>query len=569
MFFTLTLLPSLLLSCHKDKEPSGDDSAETGEEAWRPDVVCPGDAGCESAEGALEAGAAALTITPTCWETWEDLNDNGEYDFSSESYFDCGCDHLCEGDEGYTAPDEGEGDGEFQAVWMAGFQNARPMNGVHDDLWARAIAFRQGETTIAVVSLDLVGFFNDQVDQIRAAIEAAGLDVDHVLISSTHVHEGPDTMGMWGKTAFSSGIDPEYLAYVHSQTLEAVREALADLRPATMRIGKSDANLTHPVKGSRNVVRDSRDPVIVDEDIYAARLVDADGEPIATLVSWGNHPEALSDENNDITSDFVHYVRASVEDGIDYESYDVDGHGGVCIYLQASVGGLMTPLGIEVTDGDGNSYSESNWDKAQALGRVIGEQALLAVEQGEDVSDPSIAVRMMKFKLPIDNYGFQALALAGVFDRETYDWDETQDIDEDNKPWLMTEVDLLTVGPIQILSVPGELFPELAIGGYDGTRMGTDQDEFIASDNPNPPDLSVAPAGPYFKDLMTGQQNWILGLGNDEIGYIVPSYDYKLDEESPYLSEPEGDHYEETNSLGPETSDRVVEAVGTLLSWEP
>lgn len=563
------LLPALLLiSCHRDKAAT-DDTTETGEGAWRPDLVCPGDAGCETAEGDLQAGAAALTITPTCWETWEDLNENGELDSSSESYLDCGCDHLCEGDEGYTGPDEGEGDGTFQAVWMAGFQNSRPMNGVHDDLWARTIALRRGETTITITSLDLVGFFNDQVDIIREAVRDAGLDVDHVIITSTHVHEGPDTMGMWGKTAFSSGIDPEYLNYVREQTVASVAAALDDLQPASMYVGQADTATTHPVKGTRNLIRDSRDPVIIDADLYTARFTTTGGDPIATLVSWGNHPEALSDENTQITSDFVHYVRESVENGIDYSSYQVEGHGGVCVYLQASVGGLMTPLGIEVTDGDGNSYSSSNWDKAEAIGRVVGEQALSAVDQAPEVVGGALAVRMMKFKVPIDNYGFQALALAGVFDRVTYDWDETQDITESNKPWLMTEVDLVTIGPIQMLTVPGELFPELAIGGYDGSRVGTDQDEFIAADNPNPPDVASAPAGPYFKDQMGGEYNWILGLGNDEVGYLVPSYDYKLDESSPYLSEPEGDHYEETNSLGPETADRIVEAVGTLLSWEP
>lgn len=567
----LLLLPALaLIACQRDEDKSGDDTAgDSGEEAWRPDLVCPGDEGCETADGPLSVGASALSITPTCWEAWEDLDGNGEYDLTEESYYDCGCDQLCEGDEGWPGADEGEGDGTFQAIWLAGFQNARPMNGVHDDLWARTVVFRQGETTISVTSLDLVGFFNDQVDLVREAVVAAGLDVDHVIISSTHVHEGPDTMGMWGRTPFQSGIDPDYMAYVHSQTVVSIQEAIADLRPATMRIGQGDTSATSAEKGTRNVVRDSRDPVIVDEDLYAAAFTDAEGETIATLVSWGNHPEALSDENTQITSDFVHYVRESVEEGIDYERYDVAGKGGVCVYLNASVGGLMTPLGIEVTDGDGNSFSESSFEKAEALGRVIGEVALTALSEGEEVSDPSLALRMLRFKLPIDNFGFQALALAGVFDRVTYDWDETEDITEENKPWVRSEVDLLTVGPVAMLTVPGELFPELAIGGYDGSRVNTTQDEFIASDNPNPPDITLAPAGPYYKDLMGGQQNWILGLGNDEVGYIVPTYDYVLDEASPYLDEPEGDHYEETNSLGPETEARITEAVHTLLAWEP
>ena len=178
-------------------------------------------------------------------------------------------------------------------------------------------------------------------------------------------------------------------------------------------------------------------------------------------------------------------------------------------------------------------------------------------------------MRASSLYLPVDNIAFQALALAGVINRETYLWDSTQDITEDNKPYLLSEVDVIDVGPIRMLTVPGELFPELAIGGYDGSHVNSDVVEFIGSDNPNPPDMSAAPEGPYFKDQMGSQYNWILGLGNDEVGYIVPPYDFELDPSAPYLSEAEGDHYEETNSMGPETAPLIIDAVTALLDWTP
>jgi hypothetical protein len=37
----------------------------------------------------------------------------------------------------------------------------------------------------------------------------------------------------------------------------------------------------------------------------------------------------------------------------------------------------------------------------------------------------------------------------------------------------------------------------------------------------------------------------------------------------PYFLEPEGDHYEETNSLGPETAPRLIEAVDRMLGYGP
>jgi hypothetical protein len=169
----------------------------------------------------------------------------------------------------------------------------------------------------------------------------------------------------------------------------------------------------------------------------------------------------------------------------------------------------------------------------------------------------------------VENYGFQALFLVGVFDRPTFNYDPEQDINERNTPELLTEVNLVTVGPITMLSVPGEATPELSIGGYDGSRVNSPVVDFLDPTNPNPPDVSLAPAGPYWKEQMGGEYQWILGLGNDEIGYLIPPYDYELHPTSPYLIEADGDHYEETNSVGPSAVPLLQEAVTAITTWAP
>ena len=53
-------------------------------------------------------------------------------------------------------------------------------------------------------------------------------------------------------------------------------------------------------------------------------------------------------------------------------------------------------------------------------------------------------------------------------------------------------------------------------------------------------------------------------LANDEIGYIVPPSDYLVNETLPYLERITNykgeDHYEETNSVGPECAERIANA---------
>lgn len=56
-------------------------------------------------------------------------------------------------------------------------------------------------------------------------------------------------------------------------------------------------------------------------------------------------------------------------------------------------------------------------------------------------------------------------------------------------------------------------------------------------------------------------------LGNDEIGYLMPPYDYKLAAVGPYVNEAEGDHYEETNSISAETWPALEALTDELLVW--
>ena len=563
----LLVLP-FALSC-KDKGDTGivaDDTGATAADAVV-DLYCPGSAGCEDAEGALRVGAAKATITPTCFEQFVDEDADAEWDYETEVYLDCGCDRLCEGDEGYSGPDEGEGDGAFQAVWMAGFQNARPANEVLDDLWARAIVFDQGSTRVALVSVDLVGFFRDDLEVARAELLARGLEVDHLIVAATHDHEGPDTMGLWGRTESYSGVDPDYNAFVSQTIADAVEAAISDLREVgTFTLGRTDMR-DYSDQGVFNVMTDLRDPIVIDESVHGARFADTSGQTIASLAHLGDHPESLADENNGLTADFPVGVRTALEEGTTWEAYTREGLGGTGIFLNGAVGGMMTSLRVDTVDPDGNVWDAYEYERTVIIGKLFGEMALDAIEQGETVADPGIQLAVRKIRLPVDNWGFQAMFLSGILDRELFDYDATQAIDEDNTPWVETEIDLLQVGPLKILTIPGELLPELAIGGYDGSHTGSDTAFLVDPENPNPPDLTAAPAGPYILERVGGDHVWILGLANDELGYMVPEYDFQLADGNPWFDEAEGDHYEETNSLSSQIAPLMDAEIDTLLGW--
>jgi hypothetical protein len=189
-------------------------------------------------------------------------------------------------------------------VYLAGFDQDRRATGVHDDLWARAVAVGDGRKKVAIVSVDLIGVFHADVVRAREILERR-VPGAVLVVSSTHNHEGPDTMGLWGRGRFSSGVDPVYLDRVRRAIADAAAEALSRLQPARLVLGRAR---------TPGLIVDSRRPEVVDDTLVAWRAVSPDGATLGTVVNWGNHPEALGARNTLVTSDFPHFLRTRMEE---------------------------------------------------------------------------------------------------------------------------------------------------------------------------------------------------------------------------------------------------------------
>ena len=151
--------------------------------------------------------------------------------------------------------------------------------------------------------------------------------------------------------------------------------------------------------------------------------------------------------------------------------------------------------------------------------------------------------------------------MLGVFKRKFCCFDDTRPLSEENIPSVETLVAYLRIGPASIITNPGELTSELFLGGYDGSLAGTYP--LFDPRKANAPDLSLAPLPPYLIDRMHGvrEHRMTWGLTGDFLGYILPRYHFVLSEKRPYIDQAKGDHYEETNSIGPRAE---AEIVGTM-----
>ncbi len=468
----------------------------------------------------FRVGFSARKITPEVEDTWTDTNGNAKFD-KGEPYHD----H--------------NGNGKFDAWWIAGFHNNRPANGVHDDLWARTVVIDDGATRIAIVSVDVIGMGYNHTIDIRKEIPEH-LGIDYAVICNTHNHEAPDVIGMWGKGVLKTGVNKEWLAFIKQEAVASISEAAARARPARFRFAEDLTSAVH-------LVNDTRPPFVLDAGLYVLQVLDAEnGETLGSLVNWGNHPETLWSKNLMITSDFPHYVREGMEKGVFTNGKEVKaGLGGICVYLTGAVGGLMTTNDrFAFTSGlDSTEYLSADFKKAEMQGMELAYHALTALEKsGETENLSGISLHTRSFEIPLKNRLFKLGVSLGVLDRGGFSsWGR-----------FRTEVGVLRFSDVQMLLIPGEIYPELVNGGVE---------------NPAGSDYNMAPLEiPPLREAMQSRHKWVLGLANDEIGYILPKSQW--DTRAPFTYGRDKAPYGEENSCGPETGPLIHGAALKLLNLQ-
>ena len=102
---------------------------------------------------------------------------------------------------------------------------------------ARAFAFTDGKQHVVTVIVDSCMMGRTLLDAVkRDASAKTGVPTDHILISATHSHTAPASMGCLGTDA-----DPTYLPVLHAKLVEAIQSSLAALQPAQIGFGRVDA----------------------------------------------------------------------------------------------------------------------------------------------------------------------------------------------------------------------------------------------------------------------------------------------------------------------------------------
>ena len=353
-----------------------------------------------------------------------------------------------------------------------------PAKGKQGELTARAMVFEQGDTRVAIVQLDLLGF--PSILCARVHKQVPRIPADNILIGSTHTHSAPDCYGFPGLDGKTSG-DLKYMDFVCNQAAAAVNQALDNLQPAQLKIatGKAEGKIAYNYYA----------PELYDPRMSVIQAITPDGKTIGTLVNYAVHPEVLGNRLGLVSPDLVGPLCDKLEADL----------GGMAMFMNGAQGGMITAdnrlLDKPSDPVHAKWHDARTWEECVRIGQLMASEAQRIVKDAQVQPDPAVVCKALQVKFPVDSRLMWMIMVASPLKYP-----------HNNDRSITTRLNLVNLGNAQILTIPGE---------------------------------ALANIGYYLKRHMKGDQgnNLLFGLTNDAFGYILTKVDFGSFERYEYISE--------------------------------
>lgn len=501
----------------------------------------------------------------------------------------------------FTNPLGTEGDHRFNFINLGGFNPFYPVpfignrlaQGVHDPVWARAIAIEgsNGVRTV-LISADLPGLVWKHINPVRRQIEKVyGIPVSNIVIASTHDHAAPDAAGYWSTALPGHG--KAYTDRLRVWLFNAAAAAIRAMEPAKMktiatrhiacynsktREWKKDPDCNIPMNSTdynlpggdrydeEAIQADKRNPKVRNTEITAAQFISvATGQTLGTFINWHAHPDSLGSSNMLISSEFVHYLREFAEKKL----------GGVAVYFTGTLGcqigqAWYVPLWSEdmkpVFASDPDSHGkptravapQDDWVKIRSEGYEVANEVVSALNSKSGFSaQTEVSARTE----PLDIAPVNILHL--VTTKSVWNFDVEPEDSMISYPGrcmgrfgcVRSDVSLMQIGDLSILTAPGEIDPAYWVGrpesvAHYGGKWGDETYPAMAGARP----------------LLKGPYKAVLGQANNYLSYLLPRSD-----NVGALKFKHPNHYEEfvtvNKHFGDDTGNKWMQMLGSRYRY--
>jgi neutral ceramidase len=357
---------------------------------------------------------------------------------------------------------------------MAGYYYNRAADGVHDDLWAKALVLEVGGTRAALVSCDIASLPRPFVEAARRLIARdTGIPEDRVMISATHTHTGPVLLSAGSRYNLEGDmlrIAEQYAADLPKKIAESVRLADAALQPARISAGRGrEDSLTfnrryimkdgsvgwNPGKLNPDIVRPAGP---IDPDVPVIFFETPEAAPLAVCVNYAMHQDTVG--GTEFSADYAYTLSRLLQDakGADLVTLFTIGCAGNLNHFDVAWADLQRSHG-----------------EASRIGTIVAAEVLKVMKRLESVPAEPLRARSTIVNLPLPEVSPQDLAWARTVTPTFGKPDAAPFIDlvkafkivdveaRQGRP-IEAEVQVIGLGAdVAWVGLPGEIFTELGL----------------------------------------------------------------------------------------------------------
>ncbi len=306
-----------------------------------------------------------------------------------------------------------------------------PAEGIHDRIWAKALAFKKGDKKYAIVTLDVLGLPSNVKKDLIKQISGLGWSIENVMLLPSHSHGSLEMAALNSKNLLNSpqiGIfQPELLEFILDKLEALIKETDQNYQP--VKVGTKSKKID-------GLNRNRRKDADVDNELIVTRVDLKNGKPLAVLVNWTAHPTFLGGEDMLVSAEWPGYLQTELQNLI--------GNGVTALYYNGAEGDLSPIL-----DQRGGAY-----EKVEVYGKKVAVKAF-------DIYNEIKPKKVKKFRFSYDTIQLPEHKAHPSF-MET--GGEEYGLDENTVKIVMnmlgpTEVGLgaLRINDLIIAGVPGEM----------------------------------------------------------------------------------------------------------------
>jgi hypothetical protein len=388
-------------------------------------------------------------------------------------------------------------------VWMDGMIRAHPSEGVHDPLYARAMALANSTDDLAsayvVVSVDVCGLRTEEsLRARRMAADRCGIPAEQIIIATTHTHSGPATVG------FLNESEPEYTEELLVKLAALIAETAGRLQPVTVGCDSGrEETISHYrrllAKDGHVVMNWEPYPAeqivrplgVIDPEVGVLAARGEDGNVVGILFNHAGHPNVMSGDS---------YLLSAEYPGLAERLLEAE-YGGVAIFVNGAQGTM-----------DIDGLRDRDWEGMERIGKALAgavSETVKNIDFGSLARLPKSGARSglhggtVSYSIParriseqewewaqgiLAQTGGQVQAMAdGVGDDYKAVLYRNLRERQQRQPEIALTQSCFAIGDCAFLSFPGELYTEIG--------------------------QAIKAASPF-------KHTYILGLANGYIGYV-------------------------------------------------